>query len=404
SDISSAHVKIHWDDSGLFITDNDSFTGTFLTGEPGETGPLMDGALIAFGPPEKAKDWPKVRAHVPAGSVIITAAPPPPGESALATAKPFAASRQERAVQAASSIAGKAQGFFQNLLARFKGGAARSPPAPAPAPSTSGRVPVARVPVRGRPMPPPRRRGPAVDPKLIAVGVGAIAVVAGLWWLATWLFTASPQVTGVEPAAGEVGQAVTLNGTHFATESGASVVRFGDTQATIVSATETKITVTVPAVPQAGTEVPVTVQGGRRRSQPASFKVDTTLKVIALDADVAWPGEEVVARGAGLDAPGTSVVVEGHSASILDAKPNELRFKVPDLPTQPVRGTPVLVRTAQGTAKPLDLTIGRLPIVLKTEPPRVDVGERVKIKGRGFAKEPEGNIVRVGTVAAYVLS
>src|SRR5262249_58118693 len=168
SDISSAHVKIHWDDSGLFITDNDSFTGTFLNGDPVETGPLMDGDLIAFGPPEKAKDWPKVRAHVPAGSVIVTAAPPPPGESALATAKPFAPSRQERAVQAATSMAGKAQGFFQTLLARFKGGAARAP-APAPAPSTTGRVPVARVPVarvpvRGPPMPPPRRRRPAVGP------------------------------------------------------------------------------------------------------------------------------------------------------------------------------------------------------------------------------------------------
>src|SRR5262249_53005949 len=163
-----------------FITDNDSFTGTFLNGEPVETGPLMDGDLIAFGPPEKAKDWPKVRAHVPAGSVIVTAAPPSPSESILATAKPVGQPRQERAVQAASSIAGKAQGvaqgLFQTLLARFKGGAAGS--APAPAPSTPGRVPVARVPVRGRSMPPPRRRGPAVDPKLIAIGVGGLAAVA----------------------------------------------------------------------------------------------------------------------------------------------------------------------------------------------------------------------------------
>src|SRR5262249_44740856 len=147
-----------------------------------------------------------------------------------------------------------------------------------PAPSTPGRVPVARVPVRGRSMPPPRRRGPAVDPKLIAIGVGGLAAVAGLWFLATWLLTASPQVTGVEPAAGEVGQAVTLNGAHSATGSGASVVRFGETQATIVSATESKITVTVPAVPEAGSDVPVTVQVGRRRSQPVSFKVDKTLK------------------------------------------------------------------------------------------------------------------------------
>jgi len=68
-----------------------------------------------------------------------------------------------------------------------------------------------------------------------------------------------------------------------------------------------------------------------------------------------------------------------------------------------VRSTPVLVRTSQGTAKPLDLTIGRLPIVLKAEPPRADVGDRVKIKGRGFAKEAAANLVRVGTASAYVL-
>jgi hypothetical protein len=234
--------------------------------------------------------------------------------------------------------------------------------------------------------------------------VGGTLVLAGLWWLASTLFTASPQVIRVEPAAGEVGQAVTLNGTHFATESGASVVRFGETAATVVSATETRITVTVPAVPQAGTDVPVTVQVGRRRSLPVTFRVDKTLKVIGLDPDVAWPGEEVTARGAGLDAEGTSVTVEGRPAAIVEAKANALRFRVPDVATQPVRAVPVLVRTGQGTAKPLDLTIGRLPILTKVDPPRADVGERVRIKGRGFAKEAEANLVRVGGAVAYVLA
>ena len=78
SDISSAHIKVTWDDAGLFVNDNTSFTGTYLNGEVVEQAPLQDGDLIAFADPKDKPDWPKLRVHVPAGSVIITAPPPEP--------------------------------------------------------------------------------------------------------------------------------------------------------------------------------------------------------------------------------------------------------------------------------------------------------------------------------------
>ena len=91
SDISSAHIKVTWDDAGLFVNDNTSFTGTYLNGEVIEQAPLQDGDLIAFADPKDKPDWPKLRIHVPPGSIIITAPPPEPEPPPLAVEPPMAA-------------------------------------------------------------------------------------------------------------------------------------------------------------------------------------------------------------------------------------------------------------------------------------------------------------------------
>ena len=370
SDISSAHIKVTWDDTGLYVTDNASHTGTFVNGEPMEMAPLLDGDLITFADPLEKPDWPKLRLHIPPGSVIITAPPPEP-EPPAAAAKP-----------------------------------PEPEPAPAPPPRPRPTSPASnyRGPARG-----PAKRGfalpslPSVEPKLLAaVGGGAAALVL-LVWLLVWLFFGpTPSVARVQPAAGEAGVSVTLVGDRFSTDPTKNEVRFGEATAKVTAAGETSLTVVVPDAAVPGSAA-LTVQVGRRRSKPLAFEVLKALRISALEPDVALPGEEVTVKGAGLDNAGLVLSVEGKATPVFDVQTTSLRFRVPALATDPVRSAPVLLKTKEQVAKPVDLLIGKLPLVLTVNPRTVEAGDRVVLKGRGFAPDPGANRVHIGRALALVL-
>ena len=370
ADISSAHIKVTWDDTGLYVIDNASHTGTFVNGEPMEMAPLMDGDLITFADPLQQPDWPKLRLHVPAGSVIVTAPPPeaPPAPEAAKAPEPVAR------------------------------GSGRPPPRPTP------RAPSPRAPARGKP-----RGGfslpalPSVDPKLAGAVVGGVAGLVLLVWLLVWLFFGpTPSVASAQPVAGEAGVSVTLVGDRFSPEPAQNVVRFGEATAKVTAAGETSLTVVVPDAAVPGDAV-LTVQVGRRRSKPVSFQVLKVLRISALEPDVALPGEEVTVKGAGLDNAGLVLSVEGKPTQIFDVQTTSLRFRVPALATDPVRSVPVLLKTKEQVAKPVELTIGKLPLVLGVSPKMVEAGDRVTLKGRGFAPDPGANRVHVGRALALVL-
>jgi hypothetical protein len=365
SDISSAHLKITWDDGGLFVNDNTSFTGTYLNGESVEQAPLQDGDLIAFADPKQKPDWPKLRLHVPAGSVVITTPPPEP--------EPEPQKAKEAPV----------------------------PPRPRPAPRPPARGPVrGRVPSRGLEVPGLGE----VEPKVAAaIGGGAVLLVLLVVFLARVFFGPTPTLTSVQPASGEPGQSVILAGDRFSPDPAGNKVRFGEAEAQVKTASVATLTVIVPdaAVPGEST---VSVQVGRRRSRGAAFRVLKALRISALDPEVALPGEEVTAKGSGLDSPGLALTVEGKPAQVLEAQASTLRFKVPGLAAQPVRSVPVLARTNEQLAKPVELMIGKLPLVLTVGPRSVEAGDKVTLKGKGFAPEPASNHVLVGREPALVLS
>lgn len=54
-------------------------------------------------------------------------------------------------------------------------------------------------------------------------------------------------LTTVSPLAGSIGSTVTITGDHFSTTPSENMVHFGDVNATVLSATKTQLTVTVPA-------------------------------------------------------------------------------------------------------------------------------------------------------------
>src|SRR5512143_3669717 len=70
-DVDIAHVKVSWDESGLTVADNGTRKGTWLNGQPIETGPLADGDEIEFvgRGANLAPAPPRVKVKVPKGSV-----------------------------------------------------------------------------------------------------------------------------------------------------------------------------------------------------------------------------------------------------------------------------------------------------------------------------------------------
>lgn len=365
--IGSAHVRINWDDAGISITDNGSMGGTFVNGEPVVTGPLADGDRIAFVPSGSKLNLPKLLVRIPPGTVMVTLPPPapepPPAEPARPVAAPF--------------------------------------PKPASTPKRQARPP----------KPPPWEA--ALDalrdidwrsPKVLVPVGGLLLVLLGLVAMRIVLGRA-PVLQSVQPAAGEPGQVIALSGQYFAEDAAKNTVRFGEATAQVMGGNATGLTVTVPEVPEAasGQEVKVVVQTRGGRSKPLGFKLTRTPKVAALEPEAALPGETVTLRGQSLGGAVT-VMVGGAAARVVEAKGDVIRFQVPNLPATPARTEPVIVQVGDRVSSAVDLLIGKLPVILDVVPPRGDAGDRVGLRGKGFAAAPEGNKVTFAGAIALVLS
>jgi hypothetical protein len=121
------------------------------------------------------------------------------------------------------------------------------------------------------------------------------------------------------------------------------------------------------------------------------------------DPEAALPGDVVTIKGQGFLEGKPSVSVAGRTAQVVGAERTGLRFKMPAVGQEPGTWVPVLVRVGPQTAKPIELLVGRLPVIIQANPPRAAAGERLTLTGRGFAAEANGNAVTIGGVPALVL-
>jgi hypothetical protein len=358
-DIELAHVKVTWDVYGISMVDNGSRHGTWVNGEPVETAALLDGDVITFVAPGSKVGVPGVRIVIPEGSV---AAPPPPDPEASAAAG--AAPPAEAPVEA-------------------------PPPAPvaprkAPGRARRGRRPGIRLPLRG-----------------IAITVVGLALVGAGGWFAFRYYTTRPELTSVEPGQSPPGLGVTLNGQRFHPDAPRNTVWFGDRSVPVSSVSEGTLRVTVPALPSPG-PVPVSVETPRGRSNTISFVLLPPLAATGLDPPGALPGDEVVLRGKGLGDDGLTITVGGQAATVVSAEDGSVRFEMPKVEGEPGSLHPVMAMLPGRTTAPLDLVLGRLPLVAAFEPSHAAAGEILRIRGRGFAPTPEGNVVTFDGVPALV--
>jgi hypothetical protein len=129
-----------------------------------------------------------------------------------------------------------------------------------------------------------------------------------------------------------------------------------------------------------------------------------TPQVSALEPDVALPGESVLIRGGNLSSP-VSVTIDGTPAEVTESTAEAVRLVVPALAgAREGQKTELVVQAGGTTLAPVELYIGRSPLILELTPARGPEGERVVIKGRGFAAEPAGNAVTFGGTPGLVLT
>jgi hypothetical protein len=357
--IELAHIKITWDDIGIAMTDNGSRYGTWVNGEKVETAGLIDGDVITFAPADADPPAPRVRVRIPKGSVPEPPPLPP-----------------EPAGEAAGSAAA----------------ASRAPATP-----------------RG-PRPRRARRRRALDislpePRILGLGAGGLVVLLGLGWLAARLISGSdaPSLSAVQPVQAEAGQKVTVTGSGFAPDAAANTVWFGDRSAPAESvAGETLQTTVPPGVPAGSVAVTVETAGGR--SGAVSLQVVPTLAATELDPAGALPGDPVVLQGQGFDGEGATVSVGGVPAKVLGATATTLRFEMPAIEAAPGTFQPVVATVSGRPTNPLQIALGRLPLVVSLNPPEARTGDRVRIEGVGFPEEPAAAQVTFDGVRALVVS
>jgi hypothetical protein len=413
------HAGVLWDESaGILLTDQASATGTWVNGER-VTAPraLQDGDRISLGPPGAAE------------SVKLLVRIPPQLEAPLVLE-----AEDDLALGGAGQHfelpSGDDDVFDASGQAPIPAPEAPAPPAPAPAAAATVAPPPppARIAFKDEAPSPPRTAvftdqlpaivvetprpaaafPPVVIPsrartarrsggKLLPVLAGAAALLlagGGAFYAIRLVSSPAPALSTVSPARAEPGKPVTLTGTGFSDSAGGNTVRFGDAPGTVTAASDTELTVTVPAALPTAAEVSVTVETRGGRSNALRLPLRSLPRMTSLQPDVAMPGAEVLITGHKLDGKNLTVTVGGVRATVKDARANAVRIEVPRIEGM-LEGQGVLVALGAGgeAATPLTLTLGRLPLLTKLEPLRAEAGDRIAVHGRGFDPDPAGNVV-----------
>lgn len=467
--VDPVHAKVARGPRGLLLSDGGSGTGTYVNGEKIETDYLLqDGDRICLGPPG-SKSSAKLLVRLPATGAALPLDAAAAAESPFSAGadKPLALVEPEGGLVAqppppfVPPSAGEMETMALPRITRPPASvpfvppppppadAPRPvppppPPAPAPAPppppppppsasaakkakpeyhdglaagfesarDAQDQDPLRAFPTKPTPKPvkrSPLRTGPGttVSPTAL-VGLLAVVALGGAFFAARylWSWKKPPVLTAVLPAKTEPGQTVSLSGKQFASDAAANIVRFGDYTGQVTSASDTQLTVTVPAVLGAAgpVDVAVTIETGGGRSKPVTLKVFRAPKVTSVTPDVVMPGQEIVVSGENLSGTPLSVAVGGMIAEVKEAQADHLRVLVPKIPVVEGHKAVVSVQVGPDSAKPGEVILGRLPLVLSVSPDRGYAGDKVVIRGRGFDAKPSGNLVTFSGQPALVLS
>ncbi|HEX6602193.1 MAG TPA: IPT/TIG domain-containing protein, partial [Solirubrobacterales bacterium] len=158
----------------------------------------------------------------------------------------------------------------------------------------------------------------------------------------------------LSPPRGDVGTAVTIEGTGFSATPASNTVKFNGVAATVEAATPWSLSVKVPAGATSG---PVTVSSGEEGPVSHGFTVAGASKpsVSSLTPTVADEGEEVTVSGSNFAAslPDNIVTLNSLRPTVLSASSSLLEFEVPF----DRLGGKIAVTTPEGTVVGPDLYV-----------------------------------------------
>jgi YD repeat-containing protein len=163
-------------------------------------------------------------------------------------------------------------------------------------------------------------------------------------------------VVQFNPARGEVGATVTIEGTGFSTTPASNTVKFNGTAASVGAASATSLTVKVPAGATTGS-VTVSTAGEGPVSSAETFTVaeSSAPHISSISPTMAATGEEVTVSGSHFESTisANSVTLNRARPEVVTASSGSIKFKVPPS----TLGGRVAVATAEGSSTGPDLFV-----------------------------------------------
>ena len=203
---------------------------------------------------------------------------------------------------------------------------------------------------------------------------------------------ASPVITAMAPAQGRVGTLITLTGRNFSSALPNNRVAFNGIVVPVQSATNTTLTVRVPAGAITGAVTLATADGGTRSTTFTVFQPPTLTGVAPGEGQ---PGAAITLAGTHFSAltAQDTVTFNGVPARVLQATPNSLQVEVP---TGATLGQ-IRIRTLGGQAESAQpFMVWYPPAISSSTPGRVRTGATVALMGTNFATAPSHNVVTFG--------
>ncbi len=212
-----------------------------------------------------------------------------------------------------------------------------------------------------------------------------------------------PVIYSLEPASGAPGTAVTLAGSGFETQQGASSVTLGGVVATPLTWNDNRITFLVPSLAISGPAV-VSVNGSSSAGVP--FSVTGPPAITSLSPASGLPGAVVAIAGTNLSTAGT-VTFAGVTASVKSWTSTSIVAAVP----QSAASGNVVVDVFGVRSNGVPFAVSPAPVIATVSPAAGTAGQTVAITGNAFGTAEgistvtfNGLLARVNSWSDTVLS
>jgi hypothetical protein len=204
-------------------------------------------------------------------------------------------------------------------------------------------------------------------------------------------------ISSYAPAAGDVGDRVTLSGTGFSTVLEQNTVRLGSTPARVVGASAGQLVVEVPAGAHSGQWiVAVAGNGEARHRQP--FMVTLRPRITALEPDRGIVGERVVLRGENfpVDRALLQVRLGDIDCTVESLARDAITVTVPRGLQAGAARFSVIGRLQGSGQSPMEYFVLVPSRITAVEPAAAPPGARVIVRGEGFESDPRQLRLRLG--------